>query len=233
MFDNLKSGIFVRPKIEAWAARDDRWDLEHLGGELEREFNRQFNESRDQLVKSGELDIKKLESNLDRQSREMSGSLGEAASSLAKVPIQLGVAGLALNPLTGAFTWPAGLLFFGLAMNNTNNVVSQSSNFLGARAKRGETNRELRRGEKDLDEMESEFNGKSDTFQKAVANLDVRTHPQLQELHRLICEKAGVNWQPSTPGTDAGAAQEARPYLDNRDYRKKLPRSYRKLPDLV
>ena len=53
----MKSGVFVRPKIEAWAARDEGWNVEHLGEELSKEFNRQFQESRERLVKSGEIDL--------------------------------------------------------------------------------------------------------------------------------------------------------------------------------
>ena len=30
VFENLKSGVFVRPKIEAWAARDEGWNADHL-----------------------------------------------------------------------------------------------------------------------------------------------------------------------------------------------------------
>ena len=231
VFENLKSGIFVRPKIEAWAARDEGWNVDHLAEELSKEFNRQFQESRARLVKSGEIDLQKLESNLQRQSKQMSSNFGEAATSLAKAPIQLGAAGLAFNPLTGAFTWPAGLMFLGLALQSGTNVIDQSSKYFGVRTERAETKRGLRQTEEELKELEGEFHSKDQAFRQAIANLDVKTHPRLQTLYKLICEKGGVRFHPAS--ADAGNAPDVQSCLENGDFLKKLPRRYRKLPELV
>ena len=234
VFENLKSGVFVRPRIEAWAARDEGWNVEHLGEELSKEFNRQFQESRERVVKSGEIDLQKLESSLQRQSNQMSSNFGEAAASLAKTPIQLGAAGLALNPLTGAITWPAGLMFLGLALRSGANTIDQSSKYFGVRAERGETKRGLRQTEKELKEAQGEFDNKGEAFRQAIANLDVKIHPRLQTLYRLIYEKDGIPFHPVHPASaDAGPAPDLQSCLENRDFLKKLPRRYRKLPELV
>ena len=140
VFDNLKSGIFVRPKIEAWAVLDEGWDRYHLGDELKREFTRQFNATHERMVKSGEVDIRKLESQMQRQSKKMSGKLDGTASSLVKAPIWLGLAGLALNPVT----WPLSLIFLGLSLSNGTKVIRLTGAYLGVMSEKNNTKRELR-----------------------------------------------------------------------------------------
>ena len=225
VFDNLKSGIFVRPKIEAWAARVNGWDIEHLGGEIKGEFTQQFDESRERLVRSGEVDIRKLESQIERSSKEMSGKLGGAASSLVKTPVWLGVAGLALNPVT----WRLSLIFLGLALSNGTKVLRLAGEYLGAMSERGDAKRNLRQRERKLEELEAEFDGKNEAFQKAVSNIEVKAHPRLQTLHRLICDKDGLAYQPRDAGPITGDIPDARPYLENRGFQNRLPRRYRNL----
>ena len=195
VFDNLKSGIFVRPKIEAWAARVNGWDMEHLGRELKREFTRQFDATRERAVRSGEVDIRKLETQRQRQSKEMSDKLTGTVSSLAKAPIQATLGGVMLNPFTGVFTWPLGVFYLSLAMYNGYKAFNLPLEYLEIRSKRGKTQQELREEQKKLEELEAEFDSKNEAFQKAVGNIEIRTHPLLQSLHRLICEKDGLACQ--------------------------------------
>ena len=232
MCESLRSSIFVRPKIEAWAATDAGWDIVHLAEQLEAEFSQQFQREQEQWIRSGEIDIKKLESNLERKSSEVSRRLGRAGSSLAKAPIYAGAGALSLNPLTGAFTWPAGLIFLGLALNSTNNIVAESSGFLKAKSARKEVQRELKDAEKDLQEGQQEFEDKDKAFQRAVSNLEIKVHPRLQELHRLICERERVAWLPTTPA-EATGVPDVKPYLTDPDFLKKLPKRYRKLATSV
>jgi hypothetical protein len=229
VFESLRSGILVRPKLEAWAATDSGWDVGRLARELETEFHRQFQEEQERLVRAGKMDIKELEASVERKSREVSSSLGQAGSSLAKVPTQLGVAALSLNPLTGALTWPAGLIFLGLAANNASNVASHSAGYLEGRSMRNEVKRELREVEKDLEEVQEELDSKDQAFRQAVANLEVRVHPQLWELYRLMCDKEGTGWRPDSGGAVLDDGPDVQAYLANRDFVKKLPRRYRKL----
>ena len=228
MFENLRSGILVRPKIEAWAATDAGWDVERLGAQLETEFSQQFQQEHERFIKSREIDVKKLERNLERKSSEMSSRLGRAGSSLAKAPIYAGAGALSLNPLTGAFTWPAGLIFLGMALDSTNNVVAESSGFLKARSMRKEGQRELKDAGKDLDEAWKEFDEKNKAFREAVSNLEIKAHPHLQEFYRLICDRGRVAWAPPTAAV-ATNVPDVRAHLADRNFLKKLPRRYRKL----
>ena len=76
--------------------------------------------------------------------------------------------------------------------------------------------------------MEAEFDSKNEAFQEAVNKLQIRIHPQLHELVRLICEKESLTFSPSASVTE-GAVPDIRPYLESRDVREKLPRKYRNL----
>ena len=98
VFDNLKSGIFVRPKIEAWGAKDDGWDIEHLCEEIRKEFTGQFESNRERVVKSGQVDAKKLDVQIQSQTRQMDGKLSDAGRSLVKAPIEAALGGVLLNP---------------------------------------------------------------------------------------------------------------------------------------
>ena len=228
MFESLRSGVFVRPKIEAWAATDSGWDVTRLAEQLEAEFNRQFQREQEQWIGSGEIDIKKLEANLEKKSKEMSESLERAGTSLIKAPLQAGFGLLSFNPITGVFTWPAGLVYVGMSLYNVHTVGSQSSRYMNARSARNEVRRELRDAERDLEEAWEQFEERNKAFREAVSNLEVRIHPQLQEFHRLMCDRDRVAWAP-TAGAAATDVPDARAYLSDRDFLKKLPRRYRKL----
>ena len=52
MLDNLKSGVFVRPKIVVWAGRVGDFNVEHFIDELEQDFVRQFNEAQGSLAEA-------------------------------------------------------------------------------------------------------------------------------------------------------------------------------------
>ena len=106
---------------------------------------------------------------------------------------------MAFNPLTGAITWPAGLMFLGLALQSGANTIDQSSKYFDVRAERGETKRGLRQTEKELKEAQGEFDSKDEAFRQAIANLEVKTHPRLQTLYTLICEKDGTSFPPVHP----------------------------------
>ena len=232
MFESLRSGIFVRPKIEAWAATDAGWDVVHLAEQLEVEFNQQFQREQEQWIRSGEIDIKKLEADLEKKSKEMSESLERAGTSLIRAPLQAALGLLSFNPLTGLFTWPAGLVYVGLSLHSVHTIGAQSSRYMSARSERKEVRQELKDTEKSLQEGQQEFEDKNKAFQKAVSNLEIKVHPRLQELHRLICERERVAWLPTTPA-EATGVPDVKPCLTDPDFLKKLPRRYRKLATSV
>jgi uncharacterized membrane-anchored protein YhcB (DUF1043 family) len=225
VFENLKSGIFVRPKLEAWAATDSRWDPAQLGERIKSEFLLQFEERRSKLVESGEVDVRKLEAQLQRQSEEMSGQFDQGASSLTKAPVYFGIAGLLLNPVT----WPLSLVFLGLGLRNGTNVVRMTGRYFGAMSNKLETNRELRQRQKDLEEIEKEFDVKNEAFLKLISNLAILPHPQLHKLYRLICEKDKVSPHYIYPGTTSANVPDVRPYLKGHAFQGKNERRYRGL----
>lgn len=232
-FDHLKSGIFARPRLEAWAARTDGWDLEHLSRELKREFTRQFDAYREELTRSDEADITQLEKQLQSQSEAMSGQWSEATPALVKAPLQAGLACLMLNPVTGAVTWPASVAYCGLALYNGHKGFKILSDCLRLRLQQGATARELRQRERELTELEKELDSRNDAFQRAVGSIAIKTHPQLRDLYALICEVEGVAVPPGAAEVPAGEVPAARPYLESRYFLEKLPQPYRKLLDEV
>ena len=229
VFDNLKSGVFVRPKIESWAAKDDGWDVEHLCEEIRKEFTGQFDSTRERMVKSGQVDTKKLDTQIQSQTRQMDGKLSDAGRSLVKAPIEATLGGVLLNPFTGIFTWPIGLLYLGLALYNGHKAITLPLEYIELRSKRTQSQRERRRIQERLTEMEAEFDSKNEAFQQAVSSIGIKVHPQLQELYRLICEKEKTAPQPSQSGPASPNAPDVRPILDERHFRNRLPRRYRDL----
>ena len=229
VFDNLKSGVFTQPKLEAWAARAEGWDVARLSAELKREFTRQFDAYQGEMTRSGEVDITQLEGQLQRQSAAMAGQWNEAAPSLVKAPLQAGLACLMLNPLTGAVTWPASAVYCGLALYNGHKGFKMLSDCLRLRSQRGATARELRQRERELQELERDFDSKNETFQRAVGNIEIKTHPQLRDLYGLICECEGIAVPADSNDTPSGEVPDARPCWENRYFLEKLPAPYRKL----
>ena len=200
VFDNLKSGVFVCPRIEAWASRGTGWDIEHLGEELKTEFNRQFEVSRQRVVQSGSVDVSKLESEAERLAEEKSGKLERASSALIKSPMWLGMAGLAVNPFTWPVTWPFSLIFLALSLSHGRDIIKLSLEYFSLTSNNDATNRELRQRKRALEEQERKFDSKNESFQHAVGRIDVKVHPQLQDLYQQICQKEGVFFQPSASG---------------------------------
>ena len=213
VFDSLQAGIFVRPKIEAWAVRDSGWQMEHLAEELKGAFTAQFEHRQVESLKPGDKSIAKLESKVQNQSQKMNEKLSDAGRSLVKAPIEATLGGLLLNPLTGVFTWPLGLLYLGLALYNGHKAISLPMEYLELRSQRNQTQRERKLLVEKQAELEEQFDGKNETFQQAVGNIQMRVHPQLQELYRLICDKDGVLPHSSAAGLSRDRFSERTPFL--------------------
>ncbi len=227
VFENLKSGVFVRPKLEAWAATDSSWEPAQLGERIKGEFSFQFEDRHSKLVRYGEIDIRKLEAQLQRQSRDMSGQLNQGATSLTKAPVYFGISGLLLNPVT----WPVSLIFLGLGLRNGTSAIRMTGRYLGTMSNKRETNRELKKRQKDIEEIEKEFDVKNEAFLEAVSNLEILPHPQLHKLYRLICEREKLAPLFNYPGNTSANAPDVRPYLKEPAFRNKIKRRYRGLVD--
>ena len=88
VFANLKSGIFVRPKMEVWAGRGTGFDPDRFGLKLKNDFVRQFNDGRESqtraAIRAGETVINGLESIKSHASREI--GKGVTGSVLGQLP---------------------------------------------------------------------------------------------------------------------------------------------------
>lgn len=229
VFESLQSGIFVRPKIEAWAAFDSHTNIERLCEELKVEFTRQFEKAREQDIKAGRNEIKDLDKRIQQQSRQMDGKLTDAGCSLIKAPIEATLGALMLNPVTGVFTWPIGLFYLALAIYNGHKAISLPLEYTELLL--ANTGNRLNRKslELDLQNLEAEFDSKNQAFQRAVGKIEFHVHPKLYTLHRLICEREKVANQQVSTGPGTLDSPNIQPYLENRDFRNNLPRKYREL----
>ena len=210
LLDSLKTGILVRPKIEVWTGREGDYDLDHFGQELVQDFSRQFNEARDSLIYTYKIDDMKAEEN--RLSKEIwreayGPTLSSAARWLIFPPISLVLLGLGMRPRT--------------------ELLKLLSEYFSTRRGRSRAESELKR---ELKALESKVDTKSTAFKRAIKNIEVRVHPQIQSVVRLICDAEGVGVSQESPAV-AGDIPDARPYLHHPSYLERLPPHYRALID--
>ena len=205
MIDQLRSGIFVRPQIEVWAARESSYDLAHLGRVIEREFERQFNEAQSRIA-AIQPDIDNLQSRQD----ELSDQIVRSA------------AGWTLLTITGpGLPW----LLFQLWAGGTQRVrlIGLLKDFWGTRKEKNEAQRDLNRA---IEELESDFESKSKALKKAVKSIEIRVHPRIRTVASMICEADGVAFSSDGPGPELDDIPDVEPHLRNPAYLKHLPESY-------
>ncbi len=234
MFDHLKSGRFVRPRIDAWAARSDGWDVERLSAELSQEFSRQFNQRREGVIASGEVNLQELENRITTQSTEMSNQLAKSTSSLLQAPFWTGAA-----VVTGAvgvwipFAWPVALpiaaIYLGLAVYRGHKAFSILETYFKLLSDRKDSRRALRSRENQLQELAADLDSKNRDFQRAVGNIEIKVHPQVSELFAMMCDVAGVVCPPAAGSDAAGRAPDLRPYLNAASRPVWFPRHYEPL----
>lgn len=225
VIENLNRGVFVRPKMEASSPGYRDYDLERLGEEFKVAFTNQFDHAREKRVQS----IKDMETTVAKLSEDRTREF--KVSGMEIISLSLTAAGLAASlPLIvsgiGGGLLAVILLLFALgygarAMSLIENLVNQMS-------RSGSAKRELSSGIRDESEVLSELDSKSRTFQRAVRNIDMKTHPQLQELHRLICDVEGSPL-PSGDSEMTTNAPDIVPYLSHPEFLRKLPDHYRGL----
>ena len=91
---------------------------------------------------------------------------------------------------------------------------------------------ELKDESKRLNRSLSELDSKNKTFERAVRKIKIRTHPQIQELHRLICDVERVPFQ-SAEINPASNAPDITPYLRHLEFLRKLPDHYQGLLTVI
>ncbi len=91
---------------------------------------------------------------------------------------------------------------------------------------------EFKNESKRLNRSLSELDSKNKTFQRAVRRIKIRTHPQIQELHRLICDVDSVPF-PSAKVKPASKAPDISRYLRHPEFLRKLPDHYQGLLTVI
>lgn len=199
MLSNLESGIFVRPKIELWAARAEGYDRNHLGEELIQRFEEQFSEARAGLVQIGEAEITRLGEGQSALSNEIGKELiGPTLSSAAWWTLWFG------------FLPPVGLLLLGLGVRPRTRVFSLIPQYLKARSDKGEAKRKL---DREVKKLGSDFKDKNKPFLKAVRNLEVRVHPRLHAAAASIRKADGVGFDANAPEPLSDDIPDVEPFL--------------------
>lgn len=82
----------------------------------------------------------------------------------------------------------------------------------------------------ELEELESSMDSKNKALRRAVKRLEVKIHPRIQEVARLICEAEGVEF--SGPEPESEDVPPVGLYLRHHLYLERLPRPYHRLLDL-
>ena len=211
MLDNLQSGVFVRPKIEIWAARDSGYNLEHFIEELEQDFVRQFNEVQESLTKAFQPHVQQLES----KERHLSNEIRREATG----PTLRSAANW--TALTLLLTPAGALLLIGLGMRPRLKLFGLLSDYLRTR---GERDQFVEQFNSEIKKLNSEMDSKNKTLQRAVKRLEVKVHPRIQEIARLICEAERVEFSASEPESED--IPDVEPYLRHTAYLEQLPQKY-------
>ena len=92
------------------------------------------------------------------------------------------------------------------------------SEYFNTKDERNRVEDELKR---EMKALESKVNTKSTAFKRAIKNIEVRVHPQIQSAVRLICDAEGVGVSQESPAV-AGDIPDARPYLHHPSYLERL-----------
>ena len=210
MLDNLRSGVFVRPKIEVWSGWDNDYDAEHFIIELEQDFERQLGKTRESLLKVHRAKAKQLES------RERKVSRGKGITTVTSL-----VGATEVFVVTALFP-PAGiLLLVAFGLTTTSQWIRLIWQSASVEVDKSRAQAEL---ESELGKLEKTYNRKNRNLQRAVKRLEVKVHPRIQEIARLICEAEGAEFSVSEPVS--GDIPDVEPYLRHPQYLDGLPKKY-------
>ncbi len=225
MLDNLRSGVFVRPKIEVWSARDSDYDAEHFIEELEQDFVRQFNEAREELEKAWGAQMKSASTAEAQASQKLKKELtGPTLTSAAR----WGGAAVASSSLIAMLGGPQAvlllpLLMLAIGLRPRTKMISLLRDYVSLRGERSQVESDF---SSELEELESSMDSKNKVLQRAVKRLEVKVHPQIQEIARLICEAEGIEFSASE--AESEGIPDVEPYLSHSMYRERLSQKYRR-----
>ncbi len=229
MLDNLRSGVFVRPKIEVWSARDSDYEVEHFIEELEQDFVRQFNEAKEELEKAWGAHMKSASTAEAQASQKLKKELtGPTLTSVSR----WGGAAVASSSLIAMLGGPQAvlllpLLMLAIGLRPRTKMISLLRDYVSLRGERSQIESDF---SSELEELESSMDSKNKTLQRAVKRLEVKVHPRIQEVARFICEAENVEF--SGPEPESVDVPPVGLYLRHHLYLERLPRRYHRLLDL-
>ena len=123
--------------------------------------------------------------------------------------------------LTLLLTLAGALLLIGLGMRPRLELFGLLSDYLRTR---GERDQFVEQFNSEIKKLNSEMDSKNKTLQRAVKRLEVKVHPRIQEIARLICEAERVEFSASEP--EAEDIPDVEPYLRHTAYLKRLPQKH-------
>ena len=213
MLENLRSGVFVRPKIEVWAGREADYDADHFTSELEQDFVRQFQEAQESLTEAFRPHIEQLESRerlLSKEIRkEATGATLSSAANWTALSILLTPAGA--------------LLLIGLGIRPRLKLFGLLKDYLNTRGERDEV---VSQFNSEFNDLESKMRSRDKALQRAMKRLEVKIHPKIHEITALICQAEAAELPPGAPDTKRDDIPDVTPYLNHLAYRRVLPAKY-------
>ena len=218
---NLQTGIFVRPKIELWTAKEDGHNVAHLAQEISTRFAEEFNMAMERAVADGQAAVAAEEENKTEALREVGSELsGKTLGSAAfwTAAAALGAGGVALAPLgiAGAVAVPCLMLAVGMRPRTV--LFSRIGDYLRARSDSATVEGQF---EDEVNRMEKEFKRKSKPFERAVRNLELRIHPQLQDIAESL-KRIGETDTAAAAPAPVGDFPDIEPYLRHPVYLQAL-----------
>lgn len=210
--DTLRSGTFVRPVLEVWAARPDV-DRSRLVDVLNETFLRDFKEQKE--IARSRHGLANMETVV--AAREAKAEREEKGKELQGAASWVGVG------LVGMFlTWNPlfDLIFLTLAVYKGASGIRKALAYVGHSFRETEAEVELDKSKKALSRLQADLDSKNEVFRQAASNLEVNVHPQLQE---LLVDFAAIDGRLYVPVSATSDGPDIRDALALVDYRRQLP----------
>jgi hypothetical protein len=215
VISQLKGGRLTRPILTVWAARSDI-DRVKLSYVVREQFTLQLDEQKRRVAaESSSVEPGKIKALENTQKEADEGVRAGAFTAIAALMFMLFVT----NPIFD-------LVLLSLAVFGGSSATVDSLRGIGAslRAKRARSKLKKQR-----ERLESELDENSDRFQQAVANMEIRVHPNLQALLLDFADLDSVATPPEDAATETGPW--VKKYLQDQRYRDQLPNWYQPLLD--
>lgn len=213
--EQLEHGIMVRPRLQVWAARHDV-DRGRLAQILKAQFRAQLDQER-----------RKHAATHDEKLREMrrEATALEAQQDTAERKVGAGVRRLSIG-LIGMF-FVANPLFdlvlLAFALFGGGQVITRIGPWIRTAFSSTASKNKVDKEEKRLtEEMDRELSASNEAFRRAVDDLDVRVHRDLNALLMNFAEVELVT-VPAAPTAQDEDAPDIRPLLNEQPYKARVP----------